>query len=187
MEKSDKSIQAIRRRSLDLAAAKFLGRFLTILSELRGKDVSYAQYSEQDRYRLLVLLAWSRRYQVPIEYVVETLIRFWDRKITHRSRKKVATIIGVRITTLVGAVSQSVLEERIMAEYPKLENESEWKSRARNRMLPPDGPETETAPTIEEFMDSYRSRVERKRNLLMENKRPGSSFTRRPYRNNPWR
>lgn len=188
MDKAKKLAQAKRKDILDLMAAKFLRHFLDVLGELRGKDLSYVQYTEQDRYRLLILLAWSRRYRVPVDYVVKTLIHFWDKKIGHpRGRRKLATIIGVRIATLTGVVSQSVLEEQILIEFPTLENESEWKSRARIRMLPPDGPETEVADTIEEFMSSYRSRVERKRKLLLENKRPGSVYTRRPYRNNPWK
>jgi len=135
-----------------------------------------------------VLAVWCKRYKVTLDYTLRTLLKYWDQKIVRvRGGKRVGTVIGVRIATLVGSVSQSVLETAILEEFPTLENEAAWRSNAQMRMLPPDGLEAESAEDAQTFIADYAERVRRKRHLLLTRKQPGTQYTRRPYRNNPWR
>lgn len=143
--------------------------------------------SMTDSLRLFNLRMWSLKYNVPVKYILETLIGYWlsTKNVT---RKKPPRGIGVRIPTLVGPTSRKVLESAILRDFPNRENELQARAAIEERFLASeevmgaDGSFRLHDPA--KFIKAYMSRIKRaKKGLAALEER----MQRRQWRGNPYK
>jgi len=136
-----------------------------------------------DQLRLLNWKCWIEKYHVSLSFVVETLVPYWTKKIMERTRRPYKTGYGwgVKISTLTGPVSEDILKNRIIREFPDGENDTDWKNKQRL---------SRTQKQIkklkgEDYVSSY-MRAMTVRQRITESGLTSGRFTRRHYRGNPW-
>lgn len=153
------------------------------------------QYKPLDQIRLLKLVVWARRYQIPVTEVLDTVIPILRRQIKHRKKHYG---LGVTIGTLVSQRTEEILAEVLVERYPNSENVTAWKHEEREKQLEREASEenhgaVETAtggvldyasPRV--FVERYRAEVEASRDTyraaINNEKRKAKC-----YRGNPWR
>lgn len=161
-------------------------KFLECLGKIRGYSMPPIKFRNQDRYRLLTLKAWSWHYKIPLLEVIQVLISYWDTRTKGWYRRGVRKTIGVRVPTLTGTVSSTVLEEYVARTYPNGENVSAWKEERRRELLYLDDIPEPLPSHPDLLVKEYRSQVERARDKREKSKKEGSRYIRRVYRDNPW-
>jgi len=169
--------------------------FQNAVSKFRGYDVPLLTLRGQDRLRLLTLQAWAYHYKVPLSEVVSVLLSYWDKKgfgkqqRPRNNQRPVKPIVGTTIATLVGPVSQWVLDEHIHQAYPAKENVTAWKEGRRQQIL--EASSTNLSNDLSEddqvnFVEQYATRVRGVRKRREKSFSARSRFKRRRYRDNPW-
>jgi hypothetical protein len=154
------------------------------VSRVRGQPVQL-HLPEEQRYRLLVLRTWVLRYRVSLDFILETLLSYYQRVIR---RYGSSHGIGLSLPTLCGHRSQEILEVAILAAFPNNENEDQWRAEKRHQLLSeisfPPNDDSATAALLEDSLVDYVSRMAAVR---LKRDRESRRLSRRPWRWNPWR
>lgn len=200
MKKAKKSkIRKFRKlelRKLALRGIKIRRRVASILQERYQRRLF--RMKPQDELRLLVLQQWETKYQVELDYILECLLPYWHSKLGRQIRSKNG--LGVRVTSLVGKVSEKILKEQIAKDFPNDENREEWKWKRRREIIASrkkanqDEVEDEFQPvkkslldypTVTKFVAAYKKRVKAERKEFDAACNQKKNRMRR-YRNSPW-
>src|ERR1700751_1319177 len=91
-------------------------RFKRVVVEIMGPRKGLDYMPHVNRQRLLILDAWAKRYKLPLEWIVEKLLRYYGFRNGRWLMK--GSALPVRITTLVSAASEDALVELIAQEFP---------------------------------------------------------------------
>jgi hypothetical protein len=179
MKDSDSKLtpqQQARFRMLHIDAQAYAAKFSQVLEALRGSSVPY-QWAPGDCVRLLTLRTWTLRYKVTLDYVVRTLVKYWDKRVR---KPKSSSSLGVRVATLVSEHSRQILEESVLRDFPNHENEQAWKCRKRSRILSASCYLSD-APACYAF--AYRNYIEERRTEIH---RVTRQLSARAFRDNPF-
>lgn len=149
------------------------------------------------RRKLLLFTVWEQRYKLPIDWMFEALLLYYDDKKNRKSKSR-GTGLPVTVNTLVSSSSEELLQRLIEQEFPgnahiSLYRQREQENGVKDCLTYHRVPEVIPAPRTLVSYDSlvawrrdYRARMEKKqsrdgqvRSWLKKNSRP--------YRGNPWR
>lgn len=175
-------------------------RTQVVVKRVLGDKHTLQWMSIIDRKRLTVLLVWEQRYKVPLEWIVETLLRHYQYKrkriITGRRYRNPA--LPVRTVTLVSPTSAEIIEKEIAQAYPADEHLDIWRERKRYEILAKQlsteglsgrsvvGKTFIDFSSTEDFVKHYSKMVEEHR--LIEDKIAGERRRKgKPYRGSPWK
>jgi hypothetical protein len=150
--------------------------------------------SELDSARLTKLLVWSERYGVSLEYILETLLGYYYSSLprANRDRAKQGRSLGVRIATLVGNASHSVLLDHLQADFPDGNNLAAFKEEEKERIadiLDPDYVPRRARgilqfKTVSSYVNAYTRLMElRRKGVSRIDKKMGKIA----WRGNPWK
>jgi len=166
-------------------------RCMETIKEIMGDKKSLRRLSfasHVDRSRLMILDTWSKRYKLPVEWILEQLLRYYG----FRNGRWVYKGGGlpVRISTLVSISSEEALREIIRREFPNDEHLDMWRQREQESILA-DMMEETTSKSIldfkkaDEYATWYRKHVT---NVRMREQRLVDQLKKsRPYRGNPFK
>ena len=161
-------------------------RVMAVLTEVehvlrRNHNVKWFRLKKEDEIRLLRLKQWEEKYRVSISYILGKLIPFWTQKYAKYSK----AVFGTTISTLVGSVSEKVLQEAVAKDYPDGENEKRWKAMTQQRQWARiwDGPRKENWQDPIQAVREYRNRMKLER---ADRKSWARKLARRKYQGNPW-
>jgi len=169
----------VQKRLFRRAAFEFFWKFNAEVKK-QSKRSFFQAPKPQQLMRLYTLKGWMDKYKVSLTYIVRTLVMYWQEKFSHKITKKKFGI-GVSIPTLVGSMSEKILQDRIAKDFPNGENVIAWKSeqqllRTRRAIREISG---------DDFMQDY-ERIMRVRQTRLTNNLSSGKYTRRHYRDNPW-
>lgn len=185
-------------RKLRLKTIRIRGRVEEILRNDYHRRLF--RMKQQDELRLLILAQWEQKYKVSLSYILETILPYWHKRLAKTARSKNG--LGVRVTSLIGKISEKLLKDRIAEDFPGDEHkqEAKWERRRfliqrRSGKLEMDSdldfPVTIRKKTLldykspKQFVRSYRKRITSARkefDLAVADKKN----RRRPYRDSPW-
>jgi hypothetical protein len=149
--------------------------------------------SELDQARLTKLLVWSERYGVPVAYILETLLDHYYSNLPKlsRDRARKSKGLGVRVATLTGDVSLSILRSAIIRDFPEGSCLAAHKEREKERIadlmdesIPKKPKRVLDYPSLEAFTDAYVRKIEVRRKGVQ---RIETKMKKLAWRNNPWR
>lgn len=196
-----KHIAAQELDDLPKRAHKFMVQVENELSNLRelsrgsGGSECKLYLTQINQYRLLTLKVWMERYRVDLAYIIGLLVPFWEKFIGKRSKAIRKSGLNVRVTTLVGKKSESILKEslagkvqddakRIFISFERERLYAEAQSRVKH---------TFPRKIIKSILE-YDSPVEYARAYMIKMRQESvsrnkiaSEFRKRPYRGNPFR
>ena len=147
------------------------------------KEASFAldkklvvQYKRQDQLRLLNLISWSEKYNLPLHEILTVLFKVWGGKYKTKSSRG----LGVVISTICGPKSKQILLDYIKKQYPGGENSKLRKQEIINGLLPALDVSQREDPMF--FILNYKNslKAERKKIEDVEQK-----LKRRKWRGNP--
>jgi hypothetical protein len=147
-----------------------------------------------DQLRLIKLKMWSTRHSVPLEYIIEKLVPHFEKLAQRNYVKKYAGAskgLGVPISVLTGPAAEEKLIEFIAKEFTEDEHIHATREAAKAECLDKLGLSENTGrvrpvlnfPSVDEYMKSYTSGIERKRRSGARIER---KLAKQPYRGNPW-
>lgn len=180
------------------------------LTAIRG-DQARLYLNRPDKIRLMILRSWTIKYHCNLKYILQTLIPFWTRFVSQRSRKQLSKGLNVRVSTLTGNKSESVLKEHLEQDFPSDLLYRLWKSNeqekiyslAEAKLISPrlkddDGipvkyqrkkqkkqknRRLEDSRTIDRFVKRYTSKIKKAYDFR---EKLVEEFQERPYRLNPF-
>ena len=137
--------------------------------------------SDEQMFQLLNWKTWSLRYEVSVDFILTTLLDYYQK--IRQLRRHHAVTLGVGVAQLTGPRAQEIIEQQAAASFPDGENHAAARGELRSRML---GVRLEEFPiglTLAESLERYRQKIERQqqRGLTL----PKNFF--RPWRGNPFR
>lgn len=145
-----------------------LGQAETRLRQLTHDiGVGYFTIKKEHRYLVLRLPQWEERYQLSAEEWLPELLLYW-----RKDRKP--TGLGVKLTTLFGAVSETRVQQYIRSHYPNGEHRDLWFARKRKINI-----NRKCASILSP--DDYRKEIDRRRAVIRQQQKK-----RKPYRGTPW-
>ena len=135
----DSELEEYELRVLRVKKFEVWNRCQTTLQNVVGPRYTLQFLKETDRERLLMFLVWEQRYRVSVEWMVETLVRFFEKAILSDGRKKKKGTIGfpVLVKTMVSRASEELIQQAIMAEFPNGEHLDLWRQYEQDRILAP--------------------------------------------------
>ncbi len=164
-----------------------LRRSLAITAEIenilkRDYDVEFFKPSVEDQIRLLRIGQWRERHSVSLQWILKQLIPFWR---SRHARYNKRAVLGTKIPTFIGRVSETYLLEQIAAQFPNGENHAHWRVREQDRQFHKiwDGPTRENWNDPEAMVIMYAKRMAVERGERHEFQ---EKMQKRPHRNNPW-
>ncbi len=172
------------RQQLEYACLQIQNRVQEAIALVDGVPLGKVWFRPNagDAVRLLNLQVWELRYQVDLNFILQTLLGYYHR---HRRLSKAynKTSLGIPVAVLCGDMSQQVLEEAILRAFPEQENRKALRSDLQNQIsgrtqvfkLNEDDPE--------KFVSSYSRKIQRAKAEGPIVKPP---FIRRTWRGNPW-
>jgi hypothetical protein len=146
--------------------------------------------TELDGLRLTRLVAWSERYSVSIEYILQAVLPVLSKAVERRTGRK-SKGLGISISVLTGEVARDILLERIKKDFKGNEHVHAMREQRRNIMIEvlddelngkPRNPLSFKEP--EEFVKSYVRSIERKR---VDREKLEDQIAAMPFRSNPFR
>jgi hypothetical protein len=157
------------------------------VGKIRGTDIRLF-LTDKDKMRLLILKTWTIRYKVDLDYILRNLLPFWEVFIQRHTRKVSKQGLNVKVSTLTGKKSESILLDTIKKDFPDKLNEQIWKSREIERLVNryKDNAEKTKAPyirTLERYVKHYRYKMKQETKLR---ERIETEFLKRRYRGNPY-
>jgi hypothetical protein len=181
---------------LDQISNSFQNTVQDTLSVIRNTR-SFLYLKQPDRYRLLILKSWIDRYNVSLRYILETVLPFWESFVQKRSPRLKGRGLNVRVSTLTGKKSESILQEQIKKDFPNGANYVISNNQERERIISRshyldsrhrdldnrvDNRRTKIG-SLERLVRHYRytTRKESKYRMKLSDK-----FQERPYRTNPF-
>ena len=111
-----KTLVSSELRALDRVAFQMYADILTYLEEHGRKMYGMSQ---TDKYRLLRLRTWMERYSVSLDFILDTLLPYYQKRFRTANHKKG---LGVKITTLTGKKSEQMLADAVLEAFPNGEN-----------------------------------------------------------------
>jgi hypothetical protein len=159
-----------------LAEWEALSQFQKAFGKVMNWQVLWVPKLASERFGLLQLLVWKRRYRVPLTEILEILLAaysFW--------KPKGPRSLGITVQVLCGKRSSEILDEEIRRRYPDGENIQYWKQREQRKQLPP--PTYVRTDDILAFGDLYRKNILKQRRIIEEAR---ERLSQRRYSNNPW-
>jgi hypothetical protein len=146
-----------------------------------------SRYNQKDRMRLLNLVTWSRRYQVPYRLIFQVLVNYWRQKF---SAHTVPGRLGVKPATLVGRASRDIIERFVAQTYPDDENEAIWRETASRRVIAmmhnkdnADSPGIGLTDDPAKLVAAYKRHIAKRQDSA---KHIAHRMARRHFRNNPF-
>lgn len=163
------------KQSLEETLLKTQEYFIEEASKALNKKL-LVQYKRQDQLRLLNLVSWSDKYNLPLAEILLVLFKVWSGKYKTKSNRG----IGVAISTLCGPKSKQILLDYIKKQYPGGENNKLRKQEILNGLLPAVDVSQREDPMF--FILNYKNslKAERKKIEDIEHK-----LRRRKWRGNP--
>src|SRR6266404_7346656 len=169
---------------LDTLSNKFMERCRQELTKIRKEEVRLF-LTTNDKYKLLILRSWEIKYQVPLSYILKTLVPFWEQFIFRRSRKMKQRGFNVKISTLTGKKSEQILiqmitkdfngknkilfisseQDRILNKYTKVSDDIKVK--------------TPKVTSVRKYVKSYKYNIQKNHKLR---EKIIHQFVQRPYR-----
>lgn len=119
---------------LDKLVIANITRVEQILTSYRKEEVKL-WLTKQDKYKLLTLAIWEKKYKIPMNELILQLVPFWESFVQRRSKKMKKAGLNVRVSTLVGKKSEKVLLDMISKEYPNKEHIDFWVSQKREEII----------------------------------------------------
>jgi hypothetical protein len=182
-EQTQYELKALTERSV-----KHLERCQNALQKTLGAQRTLRFLSIPDRHRLLTLATWEERYRVPLEWIVERLLRAYQKT---KQRKRVAPGFPVKVSTLVSAASEEMLREEIKKVYPDNVHIDIWRQAEQARLLYKFYPEEEerlrttlSFGRLSQYAEYYGEQMEKRRRAFL---RARSKLAKSlPYRGSPW-
>lgn len=120
--------------SLDVEANNFMLLVQSILKKIRKEEVRL-WLSQKDKYKLLKLRVWAEKYFISIEYILQTLLPFWESFVQRRSKRMKRSGLNVRVSTLTGKKSEEILLEKVKKDFPDNLNKVVFKAKDRERLF----------------------------------------------------
>jgi hypothetical protein len=130
----------------------------------------------QDQLRLLNLLTWRDKFNLPVSEILAVVLKVWGNKYKGRNPKG----LGVAISTICGPKSKQIIKEYIKKQYPNGECIELRKQELLNTLLPTIDVKRREDPLA--FIKDYKNyiKMERKKIDDIEEK-----LKRRHWRTNP--
>ena len=179
-------------RSLDNLSNEFMHEVELALGKIRKTEVKL-WLVQQDRYKLLRLRVWKERYRVDLVYILQVLIPFWENFVQRRSKKMKKEGLNVRVGTLTGKKSESILVDQIKKDYPDNLQKTLFIASERQRLnILNDTDQDEFRVKRKSLLDysTPRAYVTAYRRKIKEQQKEREHFAlvmqQRPYRGNPF-
>ncbi len=167
------------QRQLKYQAMAWEVRVQACLRKIRHRDV-WLKLDTTAQIRLLNLKVWTLRYNVSLEFILTTLIRYYQK---HNPSARTSSALGFSPAQLCGRASEEIVREAVKEQMP--DNASKARADLRHKMVGAIRPIP--APKADDNLDTYCQHYQRwceKRRSKAE--RAADKF-RRPWRGNPWR
>ncbi len=100
-----------RLRKLELIILAWHSEVEKTLSEIKERHVRLS-LNRRDQIRLLNLKVWTVRYRISLRSILDVLLAAWSKK------QYGGGLLGVRIATLCGVASRTILEKHVKELYP---------------------------------------------------------------------
>lgn len=153
------------------------------LRELSSDTPIYLPLKAVSHLQLLNLKVWSERYAVSVEFILETLLDYYQHSRSYVCRDTARSIqLGISAATLCGIKSRQVIEEKVLKRFPVGENFRLQKQATLERFWKLQPIERMSYKNLDEMVKSY-SALMRERHEWMREKKP----YQRAWRGNPWR
>ena len=127
-----------------------------------------------DLLRLMNWKVWTRRYNVSLEFILDTIFLHYNRKV-RRGKKYVS--VGVPVSLLTGEKAREVIEQALSRLYTEQENVAAAKSDLRLKIL------GTTKVSTESSMAEYARIMQHRREATVQ---AAALYKRRAWRGNPW-
>lgn len=195
MTKAQRQLVRMEVLELENRPARMVRRVNEILDR-QFKKILF-RVKPEDSIRLLKLLVWQERHQVPLEYILHRLVPVLLSRVHKRYHQKEA--LGIRISSLTGKGAERILQEEIRKDFPEQEHISEWEFEQKTRIIEkrwqrsqfPDRKDVHQPKSIEEYESaqkyviSYGAWIKR-RHWYFAHQTHQLINRRRAYRGNPW-
>lgn len=172
-------------------ANSFVKEVERTLSRIRKEEVSIF-LNDKDRLKLLILRSWGIRYSVSVEYILRTVLPFWEAFVQRRSKKMKSRGLNVQVSTLIGKKSEATLIQNIEKDFPnginKVLHKQEAAERIYTKILSQDKNDgikikQPRISTLEKYVRHYRHSMKKD---SKNRERIEVEFLKRPYRTNPF-
>jgi hypothetical protein len=178
---------------LDSLSIDFMYDVERALARIRKSQVTL-YLRQNDRYKLLRIRVWISRYHVTLEYILSRLLPFWEQFVQRRSKKMKKEGLNVRVGTLTGKKSESILLDMLKKDYPNNLQKAIFIASERTRIFNLlEKQYNKDFKIKEKSMIDYSSPkryVNAYRRRMIHTQRQRENFTEemklRPYRNNPF-
>lgn len=148
--------------------------------------------TELDSARLTRLLVWSERYGISLEYILEVLLGHYYSTLPKLRRAAAlrSRSLGIKVASLVGDYSLSVLLEHMQSDFPDGNNLAAFKEQEKERIadsldeeLPRKSKSVLQFATMDKFVSAYvrSSEIRREGTRRIANK-----MRKVKWRGNPW-
>lgn len=145
-----------------------------------------------DKYRLLKFRNWMERYKISLEFILDTLLPYYQRRFKTENHKKG---LGVKVTTLTGKKSEQIISDKVFEQFPNGENISLARhDRITEIIARRTGEDDEFSPKIKTLLD-FKSPEAYTRYYDKKTRRQSSEYLKetdrkenklRRYRGSPW-
>lgn len=182
--------------NLGTLASEFTGKVRNTLEKIRraegSTDKVHLWLKQSDQYKLLTLKVWSVKYRVSLRYILETLVPFWEKFVQRRSKKMKRSGLNVRVSTLVGKKSHSILIESIKRDFPNGLNKIMYIAKERERLyklaLDDDDMKVKQKSLVDysspdRYVEAYKKSIQA---VSKEREEFTAQMKTRPYRGNPF-
>lgn len=138
------------------------------------------------------MLVWSERYGVSIGYIIEALLTYYYHNLPKHSRDKAnrSRGLGIRIATLVGDVSLSILHSHLANDFPDGNNLAAFKEEEKERIvdilddsMPRKARSVLQYESMDRFVKAYERSIVAKRSNVS---RLAHKMCKIKWRGNPW-
>jgi hypothetical protein len=181
---TQRTVRAARVR-LEILVNEFTTEVQQVASAVLSRSI-IVRLSWPDQLRLFNMRMWLQVYQVSLHYVLQVLLEYW-KNIRRTQQFKQSQGLGIRVATLVGKRSRSVLLAQIIKDFPTGENRLMLRSAlesqvaASEEVMGTSGKFNVRDPR--RFIIAYRARIKRARKGIEE---LHTELELRQWRGNPY-
>jgi hypothetical protein len=144
----------------------------SILARLDNKPAVTLFLSPEDKVRLLNLHVWSLRYSVPLDYIVQVLLKRLFAKHRRPNRS-----LGIRVSSLTGNSAELFVAEQAQKDFPNQEMKTAAKEQKKRTLA------NVTSLQLTGIDPSKYEEQWRQRQQALKR---SSRLLQRPWRDNPW-
>lgn len=160
------------------------------------KSTVQLYFSQENKYRLLILRSWSLQYKLTITEILDMVMKPLRRHIAKNPYfKNKKMLLGVSVKTLTSAAAERIIREKIERRYPGNEHIAIWRRQERKVQLEREEREENDgelerrglpkAGDLSEYAQLYRRSIRRQR-LQLQKEEDADWRRRKAYRDNPW-